>query len=105
MCSTPRPKKRVNGRADNSGSLLSNLSVESRNRFTERANAAQEKRELKAIKLKHANPQNEATVSSSKKAVNPTFNVAQKSFSYWLFNARLKDIFIMLFFGISKKTY
>ena len=102
MCSTPRPKTTVKGKTISSGSILSSMSSETRTRFAERANAAQERRYQIAVKAQQKQREN------SRKNTNKTSNyVAKKQqhgFSYWLFNANLKDVFTMLFFGNSKHT-
>jgi len=53
MCSTPRPKTKVKSSASKSGSLLSTLSTQARNRFAERANLAQERRHQIAMKAQY----------------------------------------------------
>tara|TARA_R110001583_G_scaffold39134_10_gene125719 strand:- start:30 stop:344 length:315 start_codon:yes stop_codon:yes gene_type:complete len=102
MCSTPRPKKKVKGKASLNGSLLSNMSPEARSRFAERANVAQERRHEISLKEKQHNRQFNASVKKSAKAVNRIAKKSQKSLMYWLASASLKEVFIMLFFGKSK---
>ncbi|MDO6508129.1 hypothetical protein Q4506_14255 [Colwellia sp. 4_MG-2023] len=104
MCSTPRPKTRVKGKAGSSDSVLSNLSVESRSLFAERANIAQERRHQMAMKQRNDQRQHDASIKKVTKAVNSDVNNSQNSLSYWLLKANLKDLFIMLFFGTSRRT-
>lgn len=103
MCSTPRPKRIVKGRAGVSGSLLSNISSESRGRFANRANVADERRYQIALREKQRNIERKNT-TSSKKMVSKKSIKAQNNWSYWLVNASLKEIFYMLFFGKSKQA-
>jgi hypothetical protein len=104
MCSTPRPKTSVKGKAGSSGSVLSNLSTESRSLFAERANIAQERRDQMALKQKKDKHRHDASIKKAKKAVNSDVNNAQNSLSYWILKANVKDLFIMLFFGTSRRT-
>jgi hypothetical protein len=104
MCSTPRPKTKVKGKAGTSGGLLSNMSAETRSRFAQRANAAQERREQIAIKAQQNNRQLNASLRTTKKAVHRLANKSQNSLSYWLVSASIKEVFMMLFFGKSKRV-
>ena len=104
MCSTPRPKTTLKAKAANSGSLLSNLSTESRRLFAERANIAQERRHQMAQQLKHDKHQHDAAIKMSTKTVVRDVNNKQKRLSYWLLEANLKELFIMLFFNAVKRT-
>ena len=104
MCSTPKPKKRINGKAARSGSLLSNMSTEARSRFAQRANIAQERRYQIIMKAQQDKRKLDVSVSTVKKVVNRSANLSQSRFSYWLFNASHKEIFFMLFFGVSKRV-
>lgn len=102
MCSTPRPRTAVKGKAGISGSLLSNMSPEARSRFAERANVAQERRHQIALKAQQNNRQLNTSLRAPKKAVNRIAKKSQNNLSYWLVSASLKEIFMMLFFGKSK---
>lgn len=102
MCSTPRPKTTVKGKAGTSGSLLSNMSPEARNRFAERANVAQERRHQIAIKAQQHNRQHSESKRTTKKPANRIAKKSQSNLSYWLVSASLKEVFMMLFFGKSK---
>lgn len=104
MCSTPRPKTKVKGKAGISGSFLSNMSPEARSRFAERANIAQERRHQLAMKEQQNNRQLNAPLRTTKKIAKPKDKKSSSSLTYWLFNASLKDLFFMLFFGTSKRT-
>ncbi|PKG86028.1 hypothetical protein CXF85_04455 [Colwellia sp. 75C3] len=104
MCSTPRPKTKVKGKAGTDGSLLSNLSAEARNSFAKRANVAQERRYQMAMKLEQAKYQRDASIKTTKKIENRTVSKPNRNLSYWLLNANLKEILIMLFFGTSRRT-
>ena len=97
-------KKRVKGKSATSGSLLSTMSSESRHRFAERANSAQERRHEIAINLKKSsftltNPMDSKELYGVTRHKNK-----QKNFRYWLVSASLKEILILLFFGKSKHT-
>lgn len=103
MCSTPRPKTKVKGKAGTSGGLLSNMSAETRSRFAQRANAAQERRDQIAIKAQQNSRHLNASIRTSKKANNQIAKKSQNSLSYWLISASLKEVFMMLFFDKSKR--
>lgn len=103
MCSTPRPRTKVKGKAGTSGSLLSNMSPEARSRFAERANVAQQRRHQMTIKTQQNNRQQDAAIITSKKAVNRVDQKSQHNVRYWLVSASLKEIFMMLFFSKSKR--
>ena len=104
MCCTPRPKTKVKGKAGSSGSLLSNMSSEARNRFAERANVAQERRHQIAMKAQQKERHHDAAIRTAKKVVRRAATKSPSNLSYWLLNASLKEVFIMLFFGSSKRT-
>jgi len=104
MCSTPRPKTRTKGKSRASGSLLSSMSSEARSRFAERANLAQERRHQIAITVQKETNQWNHTTKTSRKAINQTIKKSQRNLSYWLVSASIKDIFLTLFFGKSKRT-
>lgn len=104
MCSTPRPKTKVKGKAGSSGSLLSNMSAEARNRFAERANVAQERRYQIALKTQQKKRQRNTPIRTAKKVMSRAATKSPSNLSYWLLNASLKEVFIMLFFGSSKRT-
>jgi len=103
MCSTPRPRKAIKGKGSKSGSLLSNMSSETRSRFAERANVAQERRHQITIKEQERNRQLQTPSKVTKKTVRHSTK-KQSSLSYWLLDASLKEAFIMLFFGKSKQS-
>jgi hypothetical protein len=100
MCSSPKPKRQVKGKGGHSGSLLSNMSVEARSRFAERANLAQERRHQNMMEAK----KHEISLTASIKHSYKTELNLQKSprnFRYWLVSASLKEIFIRLFLSKS----
>ena len=70
MCSTPRPRTKVKGKAGSSGSILSTMSSEARSSFTERANAAQERRHQISIKTQQKKQQSNASIKNAKNALN-----------------------------------
>ncbi|XPF95442.1 hypothetical protein ACM9HF_05350 [Colwellia sp. RE-S-Sl-9] len=99
MCSSPKPKTQVKGTKTVGGSILSSISTQSRIRFTERANLAQERRDQikleerqKAMQLKAIHKRNEMRILKKK----------QSRLSYWLLSASLKEIIQLLFLGKSK---
>jgi len=104
MCSTPRPKIKVTGKSGTCGSLLSNLSAEARNTFAERANVAQERRDQMSMKSEQAKHQHDASMSLAKKIDNRAFIMSKKNLSYWLLNAKTKEIITMLFLGASRRA-
>ena len=104
MCSSPRPKTKVKGKAGISGSLLSNISPEARSRFTERANIAQERRAQLKKKAQQKKAQLETSAIINNKTLNRATKKPQRKLSYWLFNASLKEIFMSLFFGTYKRA-
>lgn len=104
MCSTPRPKTKVKGKASSSGSILSSMNSEARTRFAERANMAQERRDQIAVNAQQKKQQRDTSRKSTNKTPSHSAKKQQHSFSYWLFNANLKDVFTMLFLGNSKHT-
>jgi hypothetical protein len=99
MCSTPRPRTKVAGKSSSSASILSSMSTESRRRFTEQANIAQERRDKIKMAEKNQKKYNKASTKAIYKSVNKK---ASKSLSYWLVSASLREIFALLFFSRSK---
>ena len=104
MCSTPRPKTAVKAKQLLSGTILSNMSSEARSRFAERANAAQERRHQIALKTRQTRLRLDTSQKGTKKVVNSSLNQSSHSISYWLLNASLKELFMMVFFGHSKRA-
>ena len=95
MCSSPKPRTKVKGKSATSASFLSSMSAESRQRFTERANIAQERRDNIKIAEK-------AKISSDKnhlraKKVSTKIKSSKRS-SYWLLTISVKELFNLLFF-------
>jgi hypothetical protein len=105
MCSTPRPKRNLKAGtagASSSGTILSDLSAQKRAEFVKRANSADERR----YQLK------QQIAAKTHKAISPTEkitsllknkNVKQKtkSWHYWLLDASMKELFMLLFLGKS----
>lgn len=104
MCSTPRPKTKVKGKAGSNGGVLSSMSSEARSRFAERANLAQERRHQMAMKAQQKERNLNTPKRASRKIVRRTATKSQQTLSYWLLNTSLKEVFHMLFFGPSKRT-
>jgi len=105
MCSTPRPKTKVKGKANRNGSVLSNMSTETRSRFAERANLAQERRHQIAIKAQQKKRHHNVAIKSANKVGSRAVTKSSNKLSYWLLNASLKEVFTMLFLGSSKRTF
>ena len=94
----------MKGKSSASGSVLSKMSPEARSRFAERANVAQERRHEMAMKSQQKQRQRDIPRRTTKKITSHSAKKAQSSFSYWLLHASLKEIFLMLFFGKSKRA-
>ena len=103
MCSTPRPKRKIKSAKTGavSGSVLSNLSAQKRADFVKRANSADDRRQL-IQQQKVEKKQALSLVTNNTKKVIKNKKTPTKSWSYWLVDASIKEIFMMLFFG---KTY
>lgn len=95
MCSTPRPKRVVKGKAGASGSILSNMSTEARSQFAERANVAQERR------YKIAQQKKRQTESSPRdyRGGQKKEKVAKNGLGYWLLHASMKEVVMAIFVG------
>jgi hypothetical protein len=89
MCSSPKPRMKAKGKSNSSASILSSMSAESRQRFTERANVAQERRDhiKKAEKVKRTLHQ-----SHIRSQGTPVKIEATKRLSYWWLSINLKDL-------------
>jgi hypothetical protein len=96
MCSSPKPRMKAKGKSASSASILSSMSAESRQRFTERANVAQERRDniKKAEKVKRTLHQSHIRSQSA-----PVNIEATKRLNYWWLSISLKELFNLLFFG------
>jgi hypothetical protein len=103
MCSTPRPKKKVKGKSGSSGGVLSNMNPDARRRFAERANIAQERRH-KIMMEEQQKKRLDNPVRLDKKVKNFSDRNMRNSLSYWLLNASMKDILILLFLSTPKRT-
>lgn len=91
MCSTPKPKQKIKGKTSNNVvSILSQMNAEQRKLFTERANEASERREVKkqkAILAQSQVDQNKDNVSLQKNTMT------SKPWYYWLISASFSEIF------------
>ena len=96
MCSSPKPRMKAKGKSASSASILSSMSAESRQRFTERANTAQERRDniKKAEKVKLSLHQNQIRPQSTPLKVEAT-----KRLNYWWLSISLKELFNLLLLG------
>lgn len=103
MCSTPKPRTRVKGRSIVSGSILSNLSSESRSQFSERANTAQKRRQQIAMAEQQKNRQLISYQTVVQKTAIPQKKSTSNSFAYWLLSASIKEIIFALLFGRRRK--
>ncbi len=103
MCSTPRPKTKVKGKSGISGGVLSNMNPDARSRFAERANIAQERRH-KIMMKEQQKKRPDNSVRLDKKVKNTSDRNMRNSLSYWLLNASMKDILILLFSSTPKRT-
>ncbi len=100
MCSTPRPKRnfKAGGARAASGSILSGLSADTRAAFVKRANMADERR----YQLNQQTKTNQHAVRHVNRAFLPKNKPSQqtnKNWRYWLIDASISELFIMLFWG------
>jgi hypothetical protein len=102
MCSTPRPKRKIKSAKTGaiSGSVLSNLSAQKRADFVKRANSADARRQ-EVKQQKAEKKQALSLVVNQAKKVVKNQKKPTKSWSYWLVDASIKEIIMMLFFGKS----
>ncbi len=91
MCSTPKPTQKIKGNTSNNVvSILSQMNAEQRKLFTERANEASERREVKKQKAKLAQSQ----VDQNKDNVSLQKNtMTSKPWHCWLISASFSEIF------------
>jgi len=100
MCSTPRPKRVMKTNSTSvttNGTILSGLSAQKRAAFVQRANQADDRRyelQQKAAEKKREN--NHLTHTK-----NLSIKKSTKNWSYWLIDASIKEIVMMLFLGKS----
>ena len=94
MCSTPKPKRSVQvKKANNRASILGSMNSEQRQRFSQRANQASERRiEAKQLKLEKHHRTNKSIVKKSSVTTNKTNTNKNKSWLYCLLNAPLSEI-------------
>lgn len=87
---------KAKGKSASSASILSSMSAESRQRFTERANIAQERRDniKKAEKVKLSLHKSHIRTPNASVKVEAT-----KRLNYWWLSISLKELFNLLFFG------
>lgn len=99
MCSTPRPKRRVSSiKTQPSGAVLANISKESRTKFAQIANDADERRYQQKMTVKKQQTANHlwAKNTSTKKA-NMQHRSVKKDWLYWLVSASIKEILARIF--------
>jgi hypothetical protein len=77
------------------------MSKESRQRFTERANNAQDRRDKNEIAEKAKNLTRKTSVIKSKKT---SITHVKKSYSYWFTITSMKEICVLLFFRQSESN-
>lgn len=94
MCSTPKPNRRVNTKkANHSGGILSSMSSEKRQAFTERANQASARR-IKVEQLRNEKQhqlKKSTTKGSGRKNMKAKTHTKQ-SWLYWLLHASMGDL-------------
>lgn len=104
MCSTPRPKRVMKSSSTGatiSGTILSGLSAQERATFVQKANQADDRRQelqQKAAVKKREKLRNTHAINSSLSI--PQIKVTKK-WNYWLIDASLKEIFMLIFLGRS----
>ena len=93
MCSSPKPRTKVKGKSATSASFLSSMSAKSRQRFTERANIAQERRDniKMAEKAKISSDKNHLRTKQTSTKIK-----APKRSNYWLLTISVKELFNLL---------
>ena len=103
MCSTPRPKRKVKVASSSAGgTILSGLSAQKRAEFVQRANSADERRfQLQQKKMEEKKRLHLVTSHRLKKTNKKQLKKSSKNWSYWLVDASIKDLFMMLFLGKS----
>lgn len=99
MCSTPRPKRRISSiKTQPSGSVLANISKESRAKFAKVANDADERRYQQEIVVQKQQVNTPALAQSIKtKKSNIKRKVVKKGLLYWLVSASIKEILTRIF--------
>jgi len=94
MCSTPKPKRRVNAKKTNSTvGILSTMSSEKRLSFAECANQASDRRiEAKRLKREEQFRINKLTVKKTRpKNIKAKTNINQ-SWLFWLLNTPFSEL-------------
>ena len=94
MCSSPKPRTKIKGKSASSASILSSMSAESRQRFTERANSAQERRDNIKMAEKAKTPLDKSQLGRKN---NFTKITASKRSNYWWLTISVKTLFKLLF--------
>ena len=102
MCSTPRSKRLIKGKAKLSGSLLSNINSNARATFAQRANVADERR-FQLKKEKSQQRQKHSRVSTLLSSAQSVKASEYKGRRYWLVSASLIELVRLLFLGSAKK--
>ena len=100
MCSTPRPKRnfKAGGARAASGSILSGLSSDTRATFVKRANMADERRYQLRQQTK-ASQHTESRLNKSFSSKNKPAQQTNKNWHYWLIDASMSELFMMLFWS------
>ncbi len=92
MCSTPRPKRRIKViKGIKSAGALANMTTNARQRFANKANLADEKRQ-KLIIAKKTRQQSHILSAKKNKQSTTALKAADKSWFYWLAHASLTQL-------------
>lgn len=94
MCSTPKPKRRVNAKkAKSSVGILSSMNSKKRQRFAQRANQASD-RHIESLKLKREEQYhiNKLTIKKSHPQKIKAKTNTNQSWLYWLLNAPFSEL-------------
>lgn len=95
MCSSPKPKRRVNAKTTNSrGAILSTMTSKKRLCFADRANQASERRiEAKQLKREAQNHINKMAVKKRHPQNKKAKTNVNQSWLYWLLKASFSETF------------
>ena len=102
MCSTPRPKRAMklnNAGAITNGTILSGLSAQKRAVFVQRANQADDRRYELELQQKASESKHNSHIKNL--SIKKTYKNQQKSWRYWLIDASLKELFLVMLLGRS----
>jgi len=104
MCSTPRPKrslKSASAGATTNDTILSGLTAQKRAIFVQRANQADDRRYVLQKQAELKKCENNHRFIKQNTLIKKTQEKPIRSWSFWLIEASLKEIVMMLFFGKS----